>query len=107
MDRLIPTVARELLGGHAAPFVEVFRHGSLNVEYYAPRSVDLQKPHPRDEIYVVISGTGIFRKGEHEQPFEPGEVLFVPAQVEHSFIDFSEDFSTWVFFYGPEGGEAD
>ncbi len=21
------------------------------------------------------------------------------------FIGFSDDFSTWVFFYGPEGGE--
>ena len=22
------------------------------------------------------------------------------------FEDFTDDFSTWVFFYGPEGGEA-
>jgi hypothetical protein len=23
----------------------------------------------------------------------------------HRFEDFTEDFSTWVFFYGPVGGE--
>jgi mannose-6-phosphate isomerase-like protein (cupin superfamily) len=41
------------------------------------------------------------------RPVEPGEVLFVPAGIEHRFEDFSDDFATWVFFYGPEGGESD
>ncbi len=31
---------------------------------------------------------------------------FVAAGVEHRFSKFSEDFSTWVFFYGPQGGEV-
>ena len=25
----------------------------------------------------------------------------------HRFERFSDDFATWVFFYGPEGGEGD
>ncbi len=37
----------------------------------------------------------------------PGELPFVPAGIEHRFLDFSDDFITWVLFYGPEGGEAD
>ena len=37
--------------------------------------------------------------------FERGEVLFVAAGVEHRFENFSDDFSTWVLFHGPEGGE--
>ena len=24
----------------------------------------------------------------------------------HRFVDFSDDFGTWVVFWGPEGGEA-
>lgn len=28
------------------------------------------------------------------------------AQAVHRFEEFSEDFATWVFFYGPEGGEG-
>lgn len=35
-----------------------------------------------------------------------GDVLFVPAGVEHRFEDFSDDLAGWVVFYGPEGGEA-
>lgn len=86
-------------------FVSLFKHGSLEVEIYQPKVVDKQKPHTRDEIYVVISGTGMFVNGDARLPFEPGEVLFVPAGVVHRFEDFTEDFATWVFFYGPDGGE--
>jgi uncharacterized RmlC-like cupin family protein len=38
-------------------------------------------------------------------PFRAGDVLFVCAGVPHRFENFSADFATWVFFYGPEGGE--
>ena len=31
--------------------------------------------------------------------------LFVPAGVEHRFEKFTEDFKTWVIFYGAIGGE--
>jgi mannose-6-phosphate isomerase-like protein (cupin superfamily) len=48
---------------------------------------------------------GYFVIGDTRKPFVPGEVLFVPAGVVHRFEDFSDDFATWVFFYGPEGGE--
>jgi uncharacterized RmlC-like cupin family protein len=29
-----------------------------------------------------------------------GDVLFVPAQVPHCFESFSDDFQTWVIFFG-------
>jgi len=27
--------------------------------------------------------------------------------MEHRFENFSDDLAVWVFFYGPEGGEAE
>jgi TusA-related sulfurtransferase len=87
-------------------FLGVFAHGSLAVEIYKPVGEDLQQPHSRDEVYVVIAGTGFFLSGETRTAFTPGAMLFVPAGVVHRFEDFSDDFATWVFFYGPEGGEA-
>ena len=95
----------QLPGENGADWRVLFEHGSLEVEVYAPRGTDPQQPHSRDEIYVVISGHGWFRNGDERHPFKPGDLLFVPAAVEHRFEDFSEDFSTWVIFYGPEGGE--
>jgi mannose-6-phosphate isomerase-like protein (cupin superfamily) len=86
-------------------FVSLFQHGTLAVELYAPRGTDPQKPHTRDEIYVVAAGRGVFMDGESRHPVEPGTFLFVAAGRPHRFEDFSEDFAAWVFFYGPEGGE--
>lgn len=75
------------------------------MEIYKPDGVDRQQPHARDELYVVISGSGWFTNGGKRAEFSAGEVLFVGAGVEHRFEDFSPDFMTWVFFYGPTGGE--
>jgi mannose-6-phosphate isomerase-like protein (cupin superfamily) len=87
-------------------FAELFRHGTLSVELYAPRGTDPQSPHTRDEVYVVAAGRGWFRNGSARQPFGPGDVLFVPAAVVHRFEEFGDDLVVWVFFYGPEGGET-
>jgi mannose-6-phosphate isomerase-like protein (cupin superfamily) len=103
------TVAQALAklpGVQGKRFVELFEHGTLSVELYAPRGQDPQTPHSRDEVYVVIHGSGQFRNGDTRHPFGPGDLLFVPAGVEHRFEEFSDDLAVWVIFYGPEGGEA-
>jgi mannose-6-phosphate isomerase-like protein (cupin superfamily) len=100
------TALRSLAAQRGAKSVELFRHGSLVLEAYKPEKVDLQTPHSRDEAYVVISGSGYFVNGADRQPFKSGEFLFAAAGVEHRFEDFTDDFATWVIFYGPEGGEA-
>jgi mannose-6-phosphate isomerase-like protein (cupin superfamily) len=87
--------------------VPVLTHGSLLVKYYAPKGIDQQTPHTRDELYVVIQGSGWFVCGDQRLPFDTGDVLFVPAGVVHRFEDFTDDFGVWVVFYGPEGGEAE
>ena len=86
-------------------FAELFKHGSLSIEIYAPRGVDPQSPHTRDEVYIVVQGQGAFINGAKRHPFGPGDFLFVPAGVEHRFMDFTDDLVVWVLFYGPEGGE--
>lgn len=82
------------------------RHGSMRVGLYAPQGTDPQTPHEQDEIYIVQSGSGTFVKEGERVPFAPGDVIFVEAGVEHRFVDFTDDFETWVVFWGPKGGEA-
>jgi mannose-6-phosphate isomerase-like protein (cupin superfamily) len=96
----------KLPGPRGERFVELFKHGTLSVELYAPRGKDAQTPHTRDEVYVVIHGSGQFRNGETRHSFGPGDLLFVPAGVVHRFEDFTDDLAIWVIFYGPEGGET-
>jgi mannose-6-phosphate isomerase-like protein (cupin superfamily) len=88
-------------------FVEVFGHGTLVVEVYAPRGVDPQAPHTRDEVYIVVSGSGWFVNGPTRERFGAGDFLFVPAGVVHRFEEFSDELVVWGLFYGPEGGEGD
>ncbi len=86
-------------------FDTVFRHGSLQVEIFAPRGRDAQRPHTRDEVYVVVRGSGFYVNGTQRFAFRAGDVMFAAAGEEHHFENFTEDFFTWVLFYGPEGGE--
>jgi mannose-6-phosphate isomerase-like protein (cupin superfamily) len=86
-------------------FVAAFRHGTLEVELYAPRGHDPQQPHSRDEVYVVVSGSGEFVVRDKHHRFAAGDFLFVAAGVQHRFQNFSEDLAVWVLFYGPDGGE--
>jgi len=82
----------------------VFDRGDLRVELYAPRDRDEQRPHERDELYFVVSGEGRFRCAGSEVSFAAGDLLFVPAGVEHRFEAFGEDLVVWVVFFGPQGG---
>lgn len=85
----------------------VFAHGSLLVKVYAPVDADPQAPHARDEIYVVMRGSGIFFNGEDRRPVAPGDFLFVAAGRAHRFEAFTADFATWVMYFGPDGGEPE
>lgn len=96
----------KLPGKAGERFVAAFRHGTLEVELYAPRGKDPQTPHKRDEVYVVVNGRGEFVAGRERRAFAPGDFLFVAAGVEHRFENFSDDLAVWVLFYGPDGGEG-
>jgi mannose-6-phosphate isomerase-like protein (cupin superfamily) len=95
-----------LPGAAGERFASVLEHGSLLVEIYAPRGNDPQQPHTRDEVYIVMRGSGVFLNGDVRHWFTRGDLLFVPAGREHRFEAFTDDLVTWVIFYGPEGGES-
>jgi len=86
--------------------VPIFAHGTLVAELYTPSGTDPQNPHTRDEIYLVARGTALFFDGQSRFSVSPGSFIFVATGAVHRFEAFSEDFAVWVFFYGPEGGEA-
>jgi mannose-6-phosphate isomerase-like protein (cupin superfamily) len=100
-----PDAIKALFTPELKDSVSLFRHGTLEVKMYAPRKSDSQHPHTRDEVYVVAQGKGTYLCDGTRQPFATGDFLFAPAGVEHHFENFTDDFFTWVLFYGPEGGE--
>jgi mannose-6-phosphate isomerase-like protein (cupin superfamily) len=105
MQVSIQEALNQLDAGKAQLFAKVMEYGTMSVEIYRPIKTDLQTPHKQDELYLVISGSGEFVNGSERSAFGKGDILFVPAGVEHRFVNFTDDFATWVIFYGPEGGE--
>ncbi|BBE72752.1 cupin domain-containing protein [Oharaeibacter diazotrophicus] len=98
--------AREALFEADHPFAVLMKAGTMSVELYSPVGTDEQTPHAQDELYVIVQGTGMFNRAGERRPFQPNDVIFVPAGMEHRFEGFSDDFQTWVIFWGPKGGEA-
>jgi mannose-6-phosphate isomerase-like protein (cupin superfamily) len=84
------------------PYLVLFERDDVTVELFIPRDSDTQRPHDRDELYVVVSGKGTFRRDRELVRFAPGDVLMVRAHVPHRFESFSGDFKTWVIFFGPK-----
>lgn len=75
------------------------------IEFFKPKIADTQTPHKQDEIYMIIKDDFTFFKNGERINCSKGDILFVPAGMVHRFENFSEDFVTWVIFFGPEGGE--
>jgi mannose-6-phosphate isomerase-like protein (cupin superfamily) len=88
-----------------APFATMMAGGTMSVEVFAPKGIDLQQPHQQDELYFIQGGTGQIVINGQRLDAAAGDAFFVAAGVEHRFENFSDDFVTWVVFYGPEGGE--
>ena len=86
-------------------FVTAFSHGTMSVELYAPKGVDPQTPHSQDEIYFIQSGKGELVLNGMRHSCSVGDAFFISAGIEHRFENFSGDFTTWVVFWGPHGGE--
>ena len=105
MIQLTIKEAAQLLAKASTPFVTLLQHGSMRVEWYKPDKIDKQTPHRQDELYVIHSGSGTFYNDGERTLFNASDVLFVRAGNEHRFENFTDDFATWVIFYGPDGGE--
>ena len=57
-------------------------HGTMELRWFAPTSVDPQTPHDRDELYIIVSGAGVFARAAEGVPFDaliPRFPLVAPA----------------------------
>lgn len=84
----------------------LLQRGTLDVKLTLPLSPNLQTPHTQDEIYVVVRGGGVLVHDGRRDAFNPGDLLFVAAGVDHRLEDLTEDIALWRIFYGVTGGEV-
>jgi mannose-6-phosphate isomerase-like protein (cupin superfamily) len=86
--------------------VLVLQRGTLDIKLVLPVPPSPQTPHAQDEIYFVIRGRGVLVHDGKRDSFEVGDILFVAAQTEHHYENFTNDLALWRVFYGQRGGEV-
>jgi hypothetical protein len=64
--------ALERLQREGTDLVNLSRNGNLSIDIYKPRGTDRQKPHDKDEVYIVISGKGTLNCNNKKTDCTPG-----------------------------------
>jgi quercetin dioxygenase-like cupin family protein len=88
------------LGASGRPYLPFLSAPTMTCGVYrlAAGAEDGQSPHRLDEVYVVTAGKATLVVGGQRFEAKAGSILFVPAWVEHRFVDIEEDLTTLVFF---------
>ncbi|WP_226022997.1 cupin domain-containing protein [Halomicrobium salinisoli] len=84
---------------------ETFSAGIVVVE---PGKGHERHTHPdSEEVLFVLSGRGVQMIDDEEQEIRPGDMLHIPAGVEHSTTNTSWEPLRFLAMYGPPGPEAE
>ena len=82
---------------------EFIRQNRLSVGLYVLEAgaTDPQSPHTEDEMYYIVSGSGIVQVAEQERSVSAGSVIYVDAHVDHRFHSITEELKVIVVFAPP------
>jgi len=82
------------------PYLEFLRVDAMSLGLYTlpAGGADLQGPHTEDEAYYVVRGRADFRLAGKVRSVEAGDVLFVPAGMEHRFENIADEITLLVTF---------
>jgi mannose-1-phosphate guanylyltransferase len=81
-------------------FAEVLATESVTVEIGRYPTSSPKNPHTEDEIYYIISGSGMIRVGDETYDVGAGDVVFVEQGLEHDFFDIDEAITALTIFVG-------
>lgn len=79
-------------------YVEVLTEDSLSVELARYPNPEPKHPHKEDELYFVISGSGMAKVGDETYAVDEGDVVFVEQGVKHDFFEIEDEMTVLVVF---------
>ncbi len=81
-------------------YLEFLRVSSMSMGLYVldAGATDLQNPHTEDEVYIVTGGKAKIRVANDVHDVKAGSIIYVEANVEHTFFEIEERLETLVFF---------
>jgi len=88
-------------------YAEVLSEESMRVELARYPNPEPKTPHREDELYVVLSGSGMVHVGTETYSVEEGDIVYVEQGLEHDFFDIDEEITALVVFTGAEESVLD
>jgi oxalate decarboxylase/phosphoglucose isomerase-like protein (cupin superfamily) len=83
-------------------------HFSAGIVVLEPGKGHELHTHPdSEEILFFLNGEGVQTIADEERTVSPGEMVYIPAGVEHSTINDSWEPMRFLAMYGPPGPEAE
>jgi mannose-1-phosphate guanylyltransferase len=83
-------------------YVEVLSEESMRVELAHYPNPEPKTPHKEDELYVILSGSGMVHVGGETYGVEEGDVVYVEQGVEHDFFDIDDEITALIVFAGSQ-----
>jgi mannose-1-phosphate guanylyltransferase len=83
-------------------FAEVFSKESITLEIGTYPTSSPKNPHTENEVYYIISGSGMIRVGDNTYSVESGDVVFVEQGLEHDFFNIDEEITALTIFVGSD-----
>jgi mannose-1-phosphate guanylyltransferase len=83
-------------------YVEVLSEDSVSVELAQYPNPEAKTPHRTDELYVIMSGSGMAQVGTERYVVDEGDVVYVEQGVEHDFFDIDDELTALVVFPSSE-----
>jgi mannose-1-phosphate guanylyltransferase len=83
-------------------YAEVLSEESMSVELGHYPNPEPKHPHKEDELYFIISGSGMAAVGDETFSIEEGDVVYVEQGVEHDFFDIDDEITALIIFTGSE-----
>ncbi|MEF8851251.1 MAG: cupin domain-containing protein [Haloarculaceae archaeon] len=79
-------------------YLEVLSEESLSVEIARYPNPEQKTAHRTDELYFIVSGSGMAHVGNERYAVEEGDVVYVEQGVEHDFFDIDEEITALIVF---------
>ena len=83
-------------------YVEVLSEDSLSVEIAQYPNPEPKTAHKTDELYFIISGSGMAQVGTKRYAVDEGDVVYVEQGVDHDFFDIDGKITALVVFPSSE-----
>lgn len=79
-------------------YLEVLSEESMSVELAHYPNPAPKNPHKEDELYFIISGSGMVHVGNETYAVDEGDMVYVEQGVEHDFFEIEDEIITLIVF---------